>query len=107
MFVLSFSWIKTDCYLRASKVRPPATHKPTDAEFFKRNGQGDPIPNADYLKKHFFREGRVFEQHALWIVRAATEIMKTEQNMVSVSSPVTGALFVEVLAFGLRLIAHA
>jgi len=27
--------------------------------------------------------------------------------MVSVSSPVTGALFVEVLAFGLRLIAHA
>jgi len=107
MFVLSFSWMKTDCCLRVLKVRPPATHKPMDAEFFVRNGQGERMPNANYLKEHFFREGRVFEQHALWIVRTATEIMKMEPNMVSVSSPVTGALFVEVLAFGLRLIAHA
>jgi len=105
MFVLSFSWIKTDCCLPASKVRPPATHKPTDAEFFVYNGKGDRMPNASYLKEHFFREGRVFEQHALWIVQTATEIMKMEPNMVSVSSPVTGALFVEVLAF--VLIAHA
>jgi len=82
------------------QVLPPAAHKPTDAEFFIRNGKGDRMPNASYLKEHFFQEGRILGEHALWIIRTATAILKMESNMVLVSNPVTGAPFVEFLVFG-------
>ncbi len=50
------------------------------------------MPNASYLKDHFYNEGRILEEHAIWIVRAATEVLRREPNMVSVSSPMTGEL---------------
>jgi hypothetical protein len=51
------------------------------------------MPNASYLKEHFFKEGRILEQHALWILEAVTRILKREPNMVLVSSPMTGTFF--------------
>lgn len=51
------------------------------------------MPNAAYLKEHFFNEGRILEQHALWIVQTAMGILRKEPNMVVVASPMTGELF--------------
>lgn len=52
------------------------------------------MPNASYLKDHFFNEGRILESHALWIVRTAMAVLRREPNMVLVSSPITGELVV-------------
>ncbi|KAF8154774.1 Metallo-dependent phosphatase-like protein [Crassisporium funariophilum] len=46
-------------------------------------------PNHEYLKKHFFHEGRVTETQALYILEAATNVFSREPNMVPVKSPVT------------------
>ncbi|KXN83063.1 Serine/threonine-protein phosphatase 2B catalytic subunit, partial [Leucoagaricus sp. SymC.cos] len=70
-------------------VPPVATHRPTDAEFFLRDARGEKMPNASYLKDHFFKEGRILEQHALWIVQTAMGIFRREPNMVKVESPMT------------------
>ncbi|GLB41241.1 putative phosphatase 2B catalytic subunit [Lyophyllum shimeji] len=70
-------------------VPPPAAHKPTDAEFFVKTDRGELKPNAAYLKEHFFREGRVTEKQALFILERATELLTTEPNLVDVKSPVT------------------
>ncbi|KAF9450401.1 Metallo-dependent phosphatase [Macrolepiota fuliginosa MF-IS2] len=74
---------------RVKNVPPPATHRPTDAEFFLRDARGERMPNASYLKDHFFNEGRILESHAVWIVRTVMEILKREPNMVKVGSPMT------------------
>jgi len=45
--------------------------------------------NHDYLKDHFFREGRLKEQQALYILEQVTNVLSREPNMVNVKSPVT------------------
>ncbi|KAF5381810.1 hypothetical protein D9615_005581 [Tricholomella constricta] len=70
-------------------VPQPAANKPTDAEFFKANDRGERKPNPFYLKEHFFREGRLTEQQALYILERVTEILTREPNLVDVKSPVT------------------
>ncbi|KNZ76531.1 Serine/threonine-protein phosphatase 2B catalytic subunit [Termitomyces sp. J132] len=70
-------------------VLPPAANKPTDAEFFRINNQGKRMPNPFFLKDHFFREGRLTEEQALFIVEHAKELLSSEPNMVDVKSPVT------------------
>lgn len=47
------------------------------------------MPNASYLKDHFFNEGRILETHALWIIQTAMAVLRKEPNMVLVSSPMT------------------
>ena len=49
--------------------------------------------NHDYLKSHFFREGRLKEQQALYIIEQATNVLSREANMVHVTSPVTSESF--------------
>ena len=62
---------------------------PTDAQFFSRE---DPTkPDVAFLKNHFYREGRLREDHALYIIEKATEILRSEPNLLSVDAPVTGA----------------
>lgn len=71
------------------QVPPPATTKPTEAEFFTRDATGDLKPNPPFLKQHFFHEGRLTEEQALFILERATELLRTEENVVNVQSPVT------------------
>jgi serine/threonine-protein phosphatase 2B catalytic subunit len=61
---------------------------PTDAQFFSRE---DPTkPDVAFLKNHFYREGRLTEDQALYIIEKATEIMRVEPNLLNLSSPLTG-----------------
>lgn len=46
-------------------------------------------PNAEFLKRHFLREGRLTETQALYILDQATRILEKEPNLVDVDSPVT------------------
>ncbi|KAF8131860.1 Metallo-dependent phosphatase-like protein [Boletus edulis] len=68
-------------------VAQPAVGIPTDAQFFSPH---DPSkPNLDFLKDHFFHEGRIREEHALWIIREATALLQREPNVLDIDAPVT------------------
>jgi len=61
---------------------------PTAEQFFSKE---DPTkPDVNFLKNHFYREGRVSEEQALYILEKATDILKQESNLISVDAPVTG-----------------
>lgn len=63
-------------------------HIPTGEQFFSKE---DPTkPDVNFLKNHFYREGRISEDHALYILEKATDLLKQEPNLVSVDAPVTG-----------------
>lgn len=63
---------------------------PTDAQFFSKT---DPSkPDVAFLKNHFYREGRLSEEHALYILEKGTEILRAEPNLLYVDAPVTGTL---------------
>ncbi|KAM9914004.1 hypothetical protein OXX69_001058 [Metschnikowia pulcherrima] len=66
-------------------VAYPATFSPDDSDVFLRNG----LPNCEYLKKHFFDEGRLQEHQALKILAMATRALAQEPNLLSVPAPVT------------------
>ncbi|TFK34693.1 Metallo-dependent phosphatase-like protein [Crucibulum laeve] len=70
-------------------VPPPEPRKPTDEQFFARDERGGRKANPTFLKDHFFREGRLTEMQALFILENATALLSTEPNMVEVKSPVT------------------
>ena len=38
---------------------------------------------------HFYREGRISEEQALYILEKATALLKQEPNLVSVDAPAT------------------
>jgi serine/threonine-protein phosphatase 2B catalytic subunit len=62
---------------------------PTDAQFYSSE---DPSkPDIAFLKNHFYREGRLREDQALFILEKATEVLKNEPNLLTVEAPVTGA----------------
>ena len=51
---------------RQIQVQAPATYLPTDEQFWDQN---DPTkPNIAFLKNHFYREGRLTEEQALYIL---------------------------------------
>ncbi|PSK76911.1 hypothetical protein CJJ07_003232 [Candidozyma auris] len=66
-------------------VKPPASFKPSDEQVFLPNG----MPNCEFIKDHFFNEGRLQHHQASRIVQAATELLSQEPNMLSVAAPVT------------------
>ncbi|KAF9235456.1 Metallo-dependent phosphatase-like protein [Melanogaster broomeanus] len=73
-------------------VPPPIAWKPTDDQLFVREyGHGDKnmMPNADFMKRHFWNEGRLTEQQALLILSQATALLSREPTLVHVESPVT------------------
>lgn len=75
---------------KVPSVPPPATTKPTDEQFFVYDRHGTVMPNADFLKIHFLREGRLTEQQATFILERATQLLSREPNLLAVQSPVTG-----------------
>ena len=72
------------------QVNPSAMNIPTDEQFFSKTEKGK--PDIAYLKNHLYREGRVKEEHALYIIEKATEILHTEPNLLHVGAPVVGVL---------------
>jgi hypothetical protein len=76
---------------RPSQVQAPAMNIPTDEQFFSKTEKGK--PDIAFLKNHFYREGRIKEEHALHIIENATEILHAEPNLLHVDAPVTGESF--------------
>ncbi|KAI5780778.1 Metallo-dependent phosphatase-like protein [Geopyxis carbonaria] len=69
------------------EVQAPAFHKPTDEQFY--DPQDPSKPNLAFLKQHFYREGRLTEEQALYILSRATEILKSEPNLLEMDAPIT------------------
>ncbi|KAL0958038.1 hypothetical protein HGRIS_000214 [Hohenbuehelia grisea] len=70
-------------------VQAPAMSIPTDEQFFHNHGQDRSKPDIAFLKNHFYREGRLDEEQALWILEKCTEVLKKESNVLSVDAPIT------------------
>ncbi|KAF8837876.1 Metallo-dependent phosphatase [Paxillus ammoniavirescens] len=68
-------------------VQAPAMGIPTDAQFFSKH---DPTkPDIGFLKNHFYREGRISEDQAIWIIEKATALLRMEPNVLQVDAPIT------------------
>nr|GAT48835.1 serine/threonine protein phosphatase 2B catalytic subunit a1 [Mycena chlorophos] len=68
-------------------VQAPSAGIPTPAQFFS---QADPSkPDVAFLKNHFYREGRLSEEQALYIISKGTEILRQEPNVLDVDAPIT------------------
>lgn len=68
-------------------VQAPAMLKPTDEQFFEDSTQNK--PDITFLKSHFYREGRLTEEQALWIIRKGTELLRAEPNLLEMDAPIT------------------
>jgi hypothetical protein len=62
---------------------------PTDAQFFSSEDRTK--PDIAFLKNHFYREGRLTEDQAIYILEKATEIIRAEGNVLSLNAPITGS----------------
>ncbi|KAF9881016.1 serine threonine-protein phosphatase 2b catalytic subunit [Colletotrichum karsti] len=68
-------------------VQAPAMFTPSDEQFFE--DETHTKPNINFLKQHFYREGRLTEEQALWILRTATELLRAEPNLLEMDAPIT------------------
>ncbi|CEI69621.1 Serine/threonine-protein phosphatase 2B catalytic subunit [Fusarium venenatum] len=68
-------------------VQAPAMYKPTDEQFFEDETHSK--PNLQFLKQHFYREGRLTEEQALWILKKGTELLRAEPNLLEMDAPIT------------------
>ncbi|PLB45949.1 serine/threonine-protein phosphatase 2B catalytic subunit [Aspergillus steynii IBT 23096] len=69
------------------EVQAPALTTPTDEQFWSPE---DPSkPNLQFLKQHFYREGRLTEDQALWIIQAGSQILRSEPNLLEMDAPIT------------------
>ncbi|KAJ5836740.1 hypothetical protein N7447_002766 [Penicillium robsamsonii] len=69
------------------EVQAPALSYPPDDMFWSPE---DPSkPNLQYLKQHLYREGRLSEEQALWIIHAGTQVLKAEPNLLEMDAPIT------------------
>ncbi|KAF8632149.1 hypothetical protein AX17_004891 [Amanita inopinata Kibby_2008] len=70
-------------------VQAPAMFKPSPEQFYNRRGQDRTKPDIAFLKNHFYREGRLTEEQALWIIEQGTELLRKESNVLDVEAPIT------------------
>ncbi|KAJ5317791.1 hypothetical protein N7508_002299 [Penicillium antarcticum] len=69
------------------EVQAPALSTPPDDMFWSPE---DPSkPNLQYLKQHLYREGRLSEEQALWIIHAGTQVLRSEPNLLEMDAPIT------------------
>ncbi|KAH9974640.1 Metallo-dependent phosphatase-like protein [Lactifluus volemus] len=69
------------------EVQAPAVTIPTDEQFFSKTEKGK--PDVAFLKNHFYHEGRIKEEHALYIIEKATQLLRAEPNVLIVDAPIT------------------
>ncbi|KAL4902411.1 Serine/threonine-protein phosphatase 2B catalytic subunit [Aspergillus multicolor] len=69
------------------EVQAPALNTPSDDQFW--DPEDPQKPNLQFLKQHFYREGRLTEDQALWIIHAGTQILKSEPNLLEMDAPIT------------------
>lgn len=69
------------------EVQAPALNTPSDEQFWDPGDQTK--PNLQFLKQHLYREGRLTEDQALWIIQAGTQILKSEPNLLEMDAPIT------------------
>jgi len=68
-------------------VQAPAMYTPSAEQFFSPL---DPTkPDIAFLKNHFYREGRLTEEQALYILEKGTEVLRAEPNVLEVDAPIT------------------
>lgn len=68
-------------------VQAPAFQLPTDEQFY-----ADPEhtkPDLAFLKNHLYREGRLTDEQALFLIHGATDVLRTEPNLLEVDAPIT------------------
>src|SRR5579872_1786716 len=58
---------------QCKNVPHPATSRPRDDEFFMYDRNNNPIPNLDFIRKHFLSEGRLTEQQAIYLLERTTD----------------------------------
>ncbi|KAK4054233.1 3',5'-cyclic-nucleotide phosphodiesterase (PDEase) (3':5'-CNP) [Microbotryomycetes sp. JL201] len=68
-------------------VQAPAISKPTDEQFWANDARTK--PDIAFLKNHFYREGRLTDEQALWIIAETTKILREEPNLLEVDAPIT------------------
>ncbi|CCH43551.1 hypothetical protein BN7_3103 [Wickerhamomyces ciferrii] len=68
-----------------NNVPPIINKKPSDNELFLSNG----IPNLDFLKNHFLREGRLTEEQTIKILKMGSDVLRKEPNLLQVPAPIT------------------
>ncbi|KAK6466001.1 Metallo-dependent phosphatase-like protein [Scheffersomyces coipomensis] len=66
-------------------VEYPVDYIPTEEQVFLPNG----LPNCDFIKNHFIRQGRLDIKHATKIIKAAGKILSQEPNLLHIPAPVT------------------
>ncbi|ODV59629.1 serine/threonine-protein phosphatase 2B catalytic subunit [Ascoidea rubescens DSM 1968] len=66
-------------------IPPIASKIPTTSQVFMTNG----LPNHEFIKEHFKREGRLNEPDLIKIIEMATKFLQSEPNLLEVPAPVT------------------
>lgn len=74
---------------------------PTDDQFWSKERPG--LPDIAFLKNHFYREGRLTEEQALYIIEKGTEILRKEPNLLEVGAPITGTVLPSLQTYSLSL----
>lgn len=69
------------------RVPAPATKFLTEEEFFFDAEKTK--PDLDRLKDHLFREGRLSDEQAMFIIDKTTAILKSESTLVEIEAPIT------------------
>ncbi|RYP81038.1 hypothetical protein DL770_006028 [Monosporascus sp. CRB-9-2] len=60
---------------------------PRDEQFYQ--DETHEKPNIQFLKQHFYREGRLTEEQVLFIIRKGTELLRAEPNLLEIDAPIT------------------